>query len=181
MRLLLVRHGQTDWNEEDRFQGQSNIPLNDIGILQAQALSARLADEKIHRVFVSDLSRARQTANIIAERHHCTMIILPELREMFFGEWEGLTYAQIQKEYPEILEKWQSDTLKVAPPGGENLQVFAQRIQKFVQNIQMSHAKDTVLMVAHGGTLQVFLCLALKLSPAMYWQFRISTGSLSLF
>ena len=179
LRLLLARHGLTDWNATHRFQGQTNIPLNEIGIQQAQALSNRIAGESIDHIYASDLDRARQTAASISAHHHCPLDFDPALRELHFGEWEGFTYQQIQERDPNSLKSWNLDLYENGPPGGESLNELADRISLFMEEILREHSSETVMLVAHGGTLTVLLCLVMDLSPQRYWQFHLSPASLS--
>ena len=115
-RLVLVRHGETSWNSEGRFQGRADIPLSEVGQRQAVALAAALAREEMHAIYSSDLRRAWDTALAIAERHSVPVCREPGLREMDFGSWEGLTYDQIRGIWPNVLAAWQADPLRVAPP-----------------------------------------------------------------
>src|SRR5438132_1605088 len=103
MRLLLVSHAQTDWNVEGRFQGQTDIPLNSYGRLQARKLQQRLASTPLDAIVASDLSRARETAEIVAAAHGKPVRTDRRLRELHFGSWEGLTYSEIQAKYPDAL------------------------------------------------------------------------------
>ena len=109
MRLLLVSHAQTDWNVQGRFQGHTDIPLNEHGRRQAKLWQKRLASEAIHAVVASDLLRAAQTAAILAAPHGLDIRTDRRLRELSFGDWEGLTYAEIQERYPTALAAWQHD------------------------------------------------------------------------
>jgi alpha-ribazole phosphatase len=176
MNLLLIRHGQTNWNLEQRFQGQSDIPLNETGRKQAQALAERLAAESFDAVYSSDLQRAAETAHIIRKSG-----FQPDacLREVNFGDWEGLTYDEIKAKYPEPLAAWENDIFKNAPPNGETLERLALRVQSMLNELCEKHEDQKILIVAHGGVLQTLICLALKLPPTMYWQFHLSTASLS--
>jgi alpha-ribazole phosphatase len=176
MKLLLIRHGQTNWNLEQRFQGQSDIPLNETGRKQADALADRLSAEHFDFVYSSDLQRATETANIICRSGFQPD---PRLREVHFGDWEGLTYDEIKLKYPTTLFAWESDIYKNAPPNGETLEQLVVRIQSVLDELCAKHQDHTVLIVAHGGVLQTMICLALKLLPTMYWQFHLSTASLS--
>jgi alpha-ribazole phosphatase len=178
-RLLLVRHGQTGWNAERRFQGQSDRPLNPRGRWQAEWLRQRLAAEALEAIYASDLQRAWDTAEAIAEPHDLAVRSEPRLREMHFGQWEGLTYAEIRKQDRQALDSWEADPLSVAPPGGESVGQLAARVQAALDGIVGAHADGTVLLVAHGGALQVLLCLAFGLSPHRYWQFRLDPAGLS--
>jgi len=176
MKILLIRHGQTDWNLAQRFQGQSDIPLNETGHKQAHALANRLSAETFDAVYSSDLQRATETAKII-----CTSQIHPDprLREVHFGDWEGLTYDEIKAKHPETLAAWEADIFKNAPPNGETLEGLAVRVQSMLDELRKKHDDQNILIVAHGGVLQTLICLALKLPPTMYWQFHLSTASLS--
>jgi alpha-ribazole phosphatase len=178
--LLLVRHGETDWNIQRRHQGQQDIPLNARGRQQIEAVARRLAGEKIDAVYASDLSRAWQTAEAIVT-HHDGLSILeePRLREMHFGEWEGLTHEEIQQRQPAASENWTKILMGEGPPKGENLPQFAARIQAMLDEVVAAHPRERVLLVAHGGTLMVLLCLLLAHPIANYWQFRLEKASLS--
>jgi len=178
-RLLLIRHGETTWNAEGRYQGQTDVPLNETGRRQAQALAQRLASEEIDAVYASDLRRALETAKIIAAPHSLPVQEDSRLRELCFGVWEGLSYAEIEEQAPDTLAAWRDAPLDNTPPGGETLTQFSERVQAFLDDVKGNHPEQTVLVAAHGGTLRAVLCSALGLSPASYWQFRVSNGSLS--
>ncbi|MCA1899194.1 MAG: alpha-ribazole phosphatase [Chloroflexi bacterium] len=180
MNLFLIRHGQTDWNLEQRFQGQSDVPLNAAGRKQAAALAERLAAETFDAVYSSDLQRAAETANIICKSEwNSDLHPDPRLREVNFGDWEGLTYEEIKAKHPEALAAWEADIFKYAPPNGETLEGLALRVQAALGELRAKHEGQRIMVVAHGGTLQTLICLALDLPPAMYWQFHLSTASLS--
>jgi alpha-ribazole phosphatase len=179
MKLLLARHGETDWNAAQRFQGQSDVPLNEAGIQQATALGNRLWREHIDVIYASDLQRARETARLIAKHHSCKIRADSRLRELSFGIWEGQTYDEIKKGAPSAIAAWEADFLTTAPPNGETLEQLTARVGSMLSDLRVQHADQTLLIVAHGGSLQVLLCLALNLSPSMYWQFHLSPASLS--
>ncbi len=177
MNLLLIRHGQTNWNLEQRFQGQSDIPLNETGRNQAHALADRLSAEPFEAVYSSDLQRATETANIITQISGCKPDL--RLREVNFGDWEGLTYDEIKAKHPDTLADWEADIFKNAPPHGETLEGLSVRVQSMLDELREKHEDQNILIVAHGGVLQTLICLALKLPSTMYWQFHLSTASLS--
>ena len=181
MKLFLVRHGQTDWNLNRRFQGQSDVPLNQTGIHQAEQVAARLSAEKIDVIYSSDLSRAVETAKICRSGFQPDIPFQTDqrLREVNFGDWEGLTYNEIKEKYPDSLASWERDVYGSSPPDGETLSDLAKRVQSFLDDLLTKHDDQTILVVAHGGVLQTLVCLALKLPPTMYWQFYLSTASLS--
>lgn len=180
MRLLLVRHGETDLNAQRRFQGRLDAPLNAQGWAQAQALPGCLALEPIQVAYVSDLQRAQQTLALALAGRDVTVMVDPRLREINFGAWEGLTYADIQAQDGAALAAWEADMLHHAPPGGETLRQFAWRVEAALAEMQARHVDgETVLVVAHGGVLQLMLCAALRLPPTAYWQFHLKPASLS--
>jgi len=178
MKLLLVRHGETDWNLAQRFQGHSDVPLNQVGLQQAQALKDRLSDEIITSFYSSDLERAHETAKIIANGK-IDLQSDSRLREVHFGDWEGLTYNEIQEKYPGQLAAWEQDVYKTAPPNGETLEALASHTQSFLNDLLLKNKDETILIVAHGGVIRVLICLALNLPATMYWQFHVDSASLS--
>jgi alpha-ribazole phosphatase len=178
-RILLVRHGVTNWNQAERLQGRSDLALNAAGLQQAAAAAARLAAEPLEAIYTSNLKRARQTARIIATPHGLAVTSFTELDEIHFGEWEGLTYAAIQARDPLATQAWSKDLLNFTPPGGESLARMASRVAGMLPQL-ISLPQDTCLaIVAHGGPLQVLICLAVGLPAERYWQFRLSPGSIS--
>ena len=181
MKLLLVRHGQTDWNIARRFQGQSDIPLNKVGQKQAMTLANRLSKQPIDAIYSSDLQRAMETSKVITQMsgYKPELRSDPRLREINFGDWEGLTYNEIKEKYSDVLVARENDVYKNAPTNGETLEQLTIRVQSMIDELYAKHKDQTVLVVAHGGVLQILLCLALKLNPTMYWQFHLSTASLS--
>ena len=178
MHLWLARHGLTDWNLTRQFQGQTDTPLNDKGEKQAAALAQRLAGEKLDHIYSSDLQRAYKTAQAVAKFHQCPLEEDPRLRELAFGKCEGLTFKQIQRQYPKALDEWLEIPTENSPPGGESLAQMAARLASLMDHLLYKHDQRSILLVAHGGVIQVLLCLALGLSAASYWQFSISQVSL---
>ena len=179
VRLLLIRHAATAWTAQGRFQGQTDIPLSPHGRRQATALAQRLRAETLYRLYASDLQRAWETARAIAAPHALPVHAEPRLREMAFGRWEGLTYAEIQQQDAQSLAAWEHDQLHSAPPGGETLLQMTERVRAAYVDMLAAGQDKTVGLVAHGGPLQLLLCLALGLPPQAYWQVAVSPASLS--
>lgn len=179
MRLLLTRHGQTDWNIARRYQGQSDTPLNEKGIRQAAQLAKRLSTETIHAIYSSDLSRAMNTAKAIAAFHSLHVQPDSRLRELSFGDWEGMTYEEMSAHSPELFDAWMKDALTVSTPNGETHQQLAERVQAAFNDIKAKHKDETILIVGHSGSMQTLLSLTLGVDLSRYWQFRISQASLS--
>lgn len=178
-RLILARHGQTAYSEQARYQGQTDLPLSDRGREQAARLAKRLAQQEIHAVCASDLRRARETAMLVAAPHGLPVHADPRLREMSFGEWEGLTYEEIETRYPQALAAWEADPLNEAPPGGETLAQVVTRVQAVLDEFVHTGTEQVVLLVSHGGPLRVLLCLALGVPPQAHWRFGLDAASIS--
>jgi uncharacterized phosphatase len=146
--ILLVRHGETDWNAEHRVQGHTDRPLNERGRAQAHALAQQLAGEPLDAVYASDLSRAYETARIVADTHSLPVEALPELRERDFGTWEGLTDEEILERFP--------DTRTGGPWGdAETRDELETRILAAMGRVVARHPGGRVLVVTHGGPLRV--------------------------
>ena len=155
--LILVRHGETDWNAERRWQGHSDPKLNDAGREQARRLAGELA--RVDALYSSDLARARETAEIVARTIGVEVRFDERLRERGFGAWEGLTMEEIESSYPDDQRRWLAGT----GPGArdaEPFEAFAERVGSFVDEIGQRHAGEEVLVVAHGGTIRVVHALA---------------------
>jgi probable phosphoglycerate mutase len=152
-KILLVRHGETDWNKEHRLQGYIDIPLNQEGILQAELLGQALEKEPIDIVYSSDLSRAFDTANAIAKRHSLPIFVDKQLRERNYGEIQGMTYREIEEKLPENHHAWHSRDPHFQPRGGETLHEFNERVTNCIQHIANQHPDQIILIVAHGGVL----------------------------
>jgi probable phosphoglycerate mutase len=189
-RLILARHGQTTWNASRRFQGQTDVPLDETGLAQAAALGRKLASDlantpTLRAIYTTDLQRAHQTAQIIAQAllktaHQAPpLVIEPRLREMHFGDWQGMTYAEISRSTPQALAQWEADLARFSPPNGETMGQFAARVGEALDAIRVAHQDGAALVVAHGGPLQLMVCLALGLPADRFWQFQLSNASLS--
>ena len=150
--LLLVRHGETDWNRERRFQGHADPPLNDAGREQAQELAERLAGEDIAAVYTSDLRRARETAEILAARLDREVVALRELREIDVGSWQGLTWPEIEARHPDGASRWHRDGH--GWDSGETYDELGERVVGALREIAGRHPGQTVLVVGHGGTVR---------------------------
>jgi broad specificity phosphatase PhoE len=147
--ILLVRHGETDWNRERRVQGHADEPLNDVGRAQARELAAALAQEVFDAIYASDLARAHETARIVAEQHDLAVTLVPDLRERHFGSWEGLTDSEILQRFPDAGPRHRGD--------GEAADEMAGRVVAAVHRIAEAHPGGHVLAVAHGGPLRAVL------------------------
>ena len=177
-RIWLVRHGQTAWNEQRRFCGHTDIPLSASGHEQAQKIAAQLQYIPIDAIYSSDLSRARETAGVIARNRATNIILSPAWREINFGKWEGLTYDEIATSFPGQLGFF-TEPEHFAPPQGESLPEALQRITPALHEIVPKRHEDAVVVVSHGGVLRGLVCSLLGMPLRNQWQLRIDTGSLS--
>jgi 2,3-bisphosphoglycerate-dependent phosphoglycerate mutase len=153
--LLLIRHGETDMNRELRFQGQVNVGLNTRGHEQAQRLAARMAGETADAFYVSDLLRARQTAEPIASELSLKPVAEKGLREQHFGRVDGMRVDDIQREHPEAWAGWLRFDEDFAMPQGESTRSFHARVMEAVQRLVAAHPRQTVVVVTHGGVLDM--------------------------
>ncbi len=151
--ILLVRHGETDWNKAQRLQGHIDIGLNEQGIVQAKLLGSALAQEKIDIAYSSDLSRALDTANTITAHHDVPTFIDANLRERCYGEIQGMTYQEIEQQLPDNHRAWHSRNPDFQPLGGETLRQFYERVTTSIERIAKNHLGQVILIVAHGGVL----------------------------
>ena len=153
LHIYFVRHGQTDWNQLRRFQGQQDVPLNELGRRQAEAIAGRLKGARFDALYASDLSRAGQTAEIVNEHHGLPMARDVQLRERSFGCFEGHTIEESRQKYPELRAAYERDSLNFRIPGGESRLEFIRRVGAFFEGLREKHADQTVAIVAHGGVL----------------------------
>jgi alpha-ribazole phosphatase len=171
-KLLLVRHGQTVWNHEMKYQGHADIELSALGVEQAEQVAKRLAGFDPAAIYASDLCRAVRTAEIIAQQYGLPVTALSALRELNFGEWEGKNYEGIGNQWPETMGMLFTHPDEVQIPGGENFLELETRASKAVQELVVKHAGETVLVVSHGGTIRSILCAALHIPLKYFWNIR---------
>jgi probable phosphoglycerate mutase len=158
--LILIRHGETDWNRAKRIQGNTDIPLNTVGIEQARRLALRLTSEPIDAVLSSDLLRAKQTAEALAAQIDKPMIVDTALRERGFGIFESLTADEIKQRYPLDFGRWQAREWEYVIPNGESLAQFYGRIRAAFDRLGPQYAGSTIAAVTHGGVLDCVYRLA---------------------
>lgn len=155
--LLLARHGETDWNRDQRWQGHSDTPLNQLGREQARELAESL--DGIDAVYSSDLARSRETAEIVSERLGLEVQVDERLRERSFGAWEGLTMKEIEERFQDAHDRWRVGEGHGADDA-EAFDAFAARVHSFLDDVLHRHPDQTVLVIAHGGSIRVIHALA---------------------
>ncbi len=179
--VLAVRHGETVWNAESRFQGHGDSPLTETGRKQARALGQRLKGAGFDALIASDLGRARETAAILAEYTGHPVHTDPRLRERNFGELEGLTVDEIRQRHPGVFERLYADDPDYAPPGGETLRDHFKRNISFVQELLLERPGTTAALVVHGGVLDSLFRYVARLPLNQPRCFVIANTSLSRF
>ena len=182
MRLIVVRHGETQYNIQNRITGQSDVPLSPLGERQAERVGAYLATKKIDIIVSSDLQRARATAQAIARSHAIAIQEDADLREIAMGEWEGHNSAEITALFAEAQIKWRADATHYAiSGGGENLTQVHTRIVRVVERWYTQYPDATVVWVTHGGFIGLLACHLLGLAISRRWQFRHDNASITEF
>lgn len=183
-RILLLRHGETDWNRQSRFQGQIDVPLNATGRQQAQQAAAFLRPSPVRRAYSSPMARPRQTAELVLEHHSDVPLTTCEgLLEIGHGLWEGKLEQDIQAQWPQLLATWKTAPHQVLMPGpgGETIQQVSQRavaaMERIAQDLEEGH---TALVVAHDAVNKAILCHLLGLSPARIWSVKQGNGGVSV-
>jgi 2,3-bisphosphoglycerate-dependent phosphoglycerate mutase len=171
-RVVAVRHGETAWNVQTRIQGQIDIDLNARGQQQALRLARALAHERFDAVYASDLRRAADTARPFAEQAGLPVHTDITLRERGFGEFEGLTWAEVEQHHPDASRRWRERDAAFGPPGGETLAAFYERAVDAVATIAARHRGQHIAIVTHGGVLDVLYRAAsrLALDAPRTWQ-----------
>jgi len=179
-RLLLVRHGETIWNHTSRYQGHTDIELSETGREQARSLAKRLKTEKVKAVYSSDLKRAFETASILASLHNLPVKTTKELREINFGDWEGLTYQEIMEEYRELASEWYQHPGKIRIPGGETFTDVKERAYNTILELARQNDPGTIIVVAHGGTIRAIICGLLDIDLNHAFQIRQDNTALNI-
>ena len=179
-RLLLVRHGNTELNSARIFVGHTDAELSAVGYSQVERLRDRLSAEKIDVIYSSDLKRALVTAETIASRHQLEVVTCPELREINYGNLDGLTFEEISRLYPEVAQLCTDWSLQLQFPDGESVDELKQRVSRFLDRLKQHTPEQTVLIVAHGGPLRLMVCSLLGIDLWHWRQIQLDLASLSI-
>ncbi|MGB3402052.1 MAG: histidine phosphatase family protein [Microcoleaceae cyanobacterium] len=182
-RLLLVRHGETEWNRNGQFQGQIDIPLNDNGKKQGSKAAEFLKEVQMDFAVTSPMSRPKETAELILKYHQNLELQLEdEFKEISHGLWEGQYEPEIEQSYPGLLNQWKTEPEAVQMPEGENLEQVWSRVTTAWKKIVQSYSKQsvTVLVVAHDAVNKAILCQLFGLSPEHFWNFKQGNGAVTV-
>lgn len=180
-KLYLIRHGETDYNNALRFQGQTDIPLNHKGIEQAEKVAGFLKDVPLQAIYTSSLKRARTTAEIIGRAKDLEPQATDALREMSFGIWENMNSKDIQKKYEKEWKDFFASPAKTKIPEGESMSEVQQRAYPEVQRILDRYPEGDVAFVAHGGIIRVLICTMLGLDLNRSWHLHVGNASITCF
>ena len=179
LRLIVIRHGETDWTREGRYAGSRDVPLNPLGLRQGDATAAALAGRFLSAVYASPLERARTSAEIIAKPHRLEVAVEAAFREMTFGAWEGLTRDEVAAVFPGLYRTWW-ETPHLAPlPGGEALAEVGARVAEGLGELRAQHADETVVLVTHGVVIRLLVLEALGLGPERLWSLEASPAGIT--
>lgn len=171
-KIILIRHGQTKWNLEGKYQGYSDVELTEAGVEQAKKVAGGLWGEKITAVYSSDLERAYQTARFIAFDRGLGVEKLQELREINFGEWEGMTYEGIRMKWPDELKQLFASADTVQIPKGETIQAVVQRMSQVIKALVERHPNQTIVLVSHGMAIRCAISHFMHIPLRYVWNIR---------
>jgi alpha-ribazole phosphatase len=176
VKFFLIRHGQTSWNEEGRYQGTKDTDLTRLGIKQAKLVAKYLSRVDFSNIYSSPLKRALNTANIINKNRSSRIIVRENLREIYFGKWEGMKIDEINQKYNEDYKNWLNDPFNNSPTGGEGFKELTIRTVKEIENIVNENSDDSnIAVISHGGVILSLLVYWLKI-PVSRWKSIIQRG-----
>ena len=178
--IILVRHGETEWNVEEIFRGRIDIELNETGIKQAELLAEYLGQVKIAAIYSSPLKRALKTAAIIAANHKLRVEIAPGLIDFDYGKWQGLPHQEVKEQYQELYTRWLNCPHQVRMPEGESLDDARRRAVSLVDEI-ITEVEGTAVLVSHRVVNKVLICALLGLDNAHFWNVRQDVCGITTF
>lgn len=178
--IMLIRHGNTDWNVEEIFRGRANVELNEVGVKQAQLLAQYLEGVPIEVVYSSPLKRALKTAEIVAAPHHMGTMPTQELIDFDYGEWQGLSHDSVKEKYRALYAEWLNYPHLVKVPKGESLDDVSRRAISLVNQVIVRH-QGVVVLVSHRVIHKVTICALLGLDNSHFWNIRLDTCGITTF
>ncbi len=179
-RIIIARHGETDWNVGEVFRGRLNVELNKTGLAQAEALGQHLAGLTVEAVYSSPLKRALDTARSVATHHALEVSVTPGLVDFNYGTWQGLTHHEVKERYAELYHRWLEEPHRVTMPNGESLDDVVERVRQVVENVVDSH-ESTVVLVSHRVVNKVLICSLLGLNNSHFWKIRQDVAGMTVF
>ncbi len=180
--IILVRHGQTEWNRVERFRGRADVPLNETGLAQAEAMGGRVASEwKPVAMYSSPLSRAVKTAEAIAKHLRLPVQIHPGLADIDYGEWQGLTPDEVKQRWPQEIGAWYNAPHTAHIPGGETLDDLRARGMACINELGARHAGQTIVLVGHTVINRIILLAVMGLGNERFWRLKQDTCAINVF
>ncbi len=184
-RIILVRHGQTEWNvgagAGERFRGRIDLPLDDAGLAQARALAQRLADYPIVAIYSSPLKRAVETARPTAQQLGLPVQPLPGIIDINYGDWQGLSHDEVAQAHPDLYRLWLEKPHLVRFPNGESLRQVRLRGMAALKEVAARHDGRVILLVAHQVVNKVLVCAMLGLDNSHFWRIRQDNACINVF
>jgi len=178
--IILVRHGETEWNVSNIFRGRTDIELNETGIRQARLLAEYLTNVNIDAIYSSPLKRALKTAEIIASYHNLDVDIAPDLTDFNFGKWQGLSHQEVKDKYKKLYGEWINHPDRIKMPAGESLESVRKRTMGVVTTVIARYA-ETVVLVSHRVVNKVLICALLGLDNSHFWNIKLDTCGITIF
>jgi broad specificity phosphatase PhoE len=179
--IILVRHGETDWNTEQVFRGRIDVPLNQVGLSQAEAVGHFLKGRDLDALFSSPLKRAFETARMLAKGRNLEIVAEEGLIDINFGLWQGMSHQKVREDFKDLYSRWISEPHKVIFPEGESLREVSARSQKVLDTIVKNNPGRTVVLVSHRVINKVLLCSVLGLKLSHFWNIRQDTCAVNCF
>ena len=180
-RLIIVRHGRTEWNRVERFRGRADIGLDDVGMKQAESAAKRITGWPISMIYSSPLRRALTTAEIIADRVGLKLRLLPGIIDIDYGVWQGLSTEEVVARDSRLYSQWMESPNKVKFPDGESFAEVRKRADSAVDNLIQQHLKETVVLVSHKVICQILILSLLGLDSSHFWQITQDVCAMNLF
>lgn len=180
-RLVVVRHGRTEWNRVERFRGRADIQLDEVGIRQAEAAAARIAEWQVSAIYSSPLNRALSTAEILARPFSLEVKLLPGIIDIDYGEWQGLSPEEATAKYGDLYSTWLNSPHQVKFPAGESLAEVRERAASAVGDLIAQHPKETIVLVSHKVVCQILILSLLGLDNSHFWEITQDVCAVNLF
>jgi len=181
VKVILIRHGETDWNTKQIFRGRKDIPLNEVGLVQAKAVGVSLSDIQIDAVYSSPLGRALETAKVLAESRSLEVELEEGFIDIDFGKWQGITHEKVKEEYESLYEMWLKNPQMVTFPGGESLKDVRKRSIEALEKVINKHTGKMLAIVSHRVLNKVLLCSVLGLELSHFWHIKQDTCAINRF
>jgi len=180
-RFLVIRHGQTKWNLVEKFRGRADIELDEVGTKQAEVTARRVAQWRISAIYSSPLQRAFATASILARHLSLEVESLPELIDVDYGEWQGLSPEEVAVKDSDLYAEWLTNPHAVRFPKGESLSEVRERVVSAVEKLTAQHSGEDVVLVSHKVVCQVFILTMLGMDNSRFWQVAQDVNAINLF